>query len=107
MPKPVTVDSPEIRFRPEPEVYARALQVAKSLGVSVTDIARIGLAQFANSREIRIIEAERLPTIRDLPIHGVPVDRIADIASKAARAADQTHVRAGRLEAPSQQDLKR
>jgi hypothetical protein len=96
MAKSANVEAPEVRFRPEPEVYARALQVAKSLGLSVTDIARIGLAQVANSREIRIAGAERPLDIRDIPVHGVSVDRIADIATAAARAADQAHAKAGR-----------
>ena len=89
---------PEIRFRPTAEVYAKATQIADSLGLTVTDVARMGLTQLANSREIKLLEPQRPVGLRDIPVHGTTVGRIADIAAAAARAADRAHVQAGRLE---------
>jgi antitoxin component of RelBE/YafQ-DinJ toxin-antitoxin module len=101
MPKDATVDvqAPEIRFRPDPEVYNRAMKVAKSLGITVTDVARIGLAQVANAREIRLEHIQHpMPALRDLPIYGTTVGHIEDIAAAASRAAYEGHVKAGRLD---------
>jgi antitoxin component of RelBE/YafQ-DinJ toxin-antitoxin module len=88
---------PEIRFRPAPEVYAKAMQIADSLGLTITDVARMGLAQISTAREIRLVPSEPQPAPR-LPVHGVSLGRLAEIASGAARAADRRHVEAGRLE---------
>jgi antitoxin component of RelBE/YafQ-DinJ toxin-antitoxin module len=101
VPKEVSVvdsQAPEIRFRPDPEVYSRALRVAKMLGITVTDVARIGLAQVANSREIRLDERVTEQSMRDLPLYGTTVGRIEQIASAASRAAYEAHVRSGRLD---------
>lgn len=98
MGRSAAVEVPEIRFRPPAEVHARVTQIAESLGVTVTDVARMGLAQIANAREIKLVEPQRAVGLRDIPIHGASVGRIADIASAAARAVDQMHVQAGRLD---------
>jgi antitoxin component of RelBE/YafQ-DinJ toxin-antitoxin module len=87
---------PEIRFRPSADLYAKAIRVAEDLGITVTEVALMGLTQILSAREIRL-EAQRAPRLRDLPIHGVTVDRIAAIAAAAAHAADFVHVEAGRL----------
>jgi len=89
---------PEIRFRPTPDVYAKAALAAQRLGLTVTDMARIGLAQVAHASEIPLVPytpAQR--SVRELPIHGVTAGRVADIATEAARAAYRSHVHAGRL----------
>ena len=88
---------PEIRFRPTAEVYAKAIQIADSLGLTVTDVARMALAQLANSREVKLVELQRQVGLHDMPVHGTTVGRIAGIASAAARAADQAQVQADRL----------
>jgi antitoxin component of RelBE/YafQ-DinJ toxin-antitoxin module len=90
---------PEIRFRPPAQVYAQAARIAEGLGITVTEVARMGLAQISSAREIRL-DAQQAPAqrLRDLPVHGVTVGRIADIAAAAARAADRAHVEAGRLD---------
>jgi antitoxin component of RelBE/YafQ-DinJ toxin-antitoxin module len=102
MAKDATIESqaPEIRFRPDPEVYSRALKVAKNLGITITDVARIGLAQVANAREIRLDPEpqQARPALRDLPIYGTTVGRVEDIAAAASRAAYEGHVKAGRLD---------
>ena len=90
--------APEIRFRPTPEVYARAVRVAETLGLSVTDVARMGLTQIANARELRLVQPEPRQAFRDIPIYGATVGQVADIAAAAGRAAYETHVKAGRLE---------
>lgn len=90
------VPVPEIRFRPTPDVYARAARVAEGLGISVTEVARMGLAQISSAREIRLAQPEP-PAWRDTPIYGVTVGRIADIADAAGRSAARTHIEAGRL----------
>ncbi len=109
---------PEIRFRPAPEVYAKAARVAAGLGISVTEVARMGLAQISSAREIRLDTAEPVSAARDLrdivdtrdarslPIHGVGLGRIAQVASAAARAADRSHVQAGRLQQAGPRDVK-
>jgi antitoxin component of RelBE/YafQ-DinJ toxin-antitoxin module len=96
---------PEIRFRPSAEVYARAQQIADSLGLTVTDVARMGLTQLAKAREIALApkaaaEAPAAASLRDLPLYGTTVGRIADIAAAAGRQAHASHVDAGRLPAP-------
>lgn len=88
--------TPEIRFKPAPDVYVKAAKLAERLGLSVTDVARIGLAQFADSQQISLAR-EPQQTLRDLPIHGTTAGRIAEIASAAALHAVQAHVQAGRL----------
>jgi antitoxin component of RelBE/YafQ-DinJ toxin-antitoxin module len=89
---------PEIRYRPSADLYAKAARVADQLGISVTEVARIGLAQISNARAINLEpQPPELRTWRDTPIHGVTVGRVADIAAEAARAADRKHVGAGRL----------
>lgn len=102
------VQVPEIRFRPAAEVYAKAARVAEGLGITVTEVARMGLAQISNAREIRLEalqpSAQRL---RDLPVHGVTVERIAEIAAAAARAADRSHVEAGRLDSAGPRGIER
>jgi antitoxin component of RelBE/YafQ-DinJ toxin-antitoxin module len=90
--------APEIRFRPDLDVYRRAMEVAKSLGITVTDVARIGLAQVANAREIRLAERSSPQALRDLPIYGATVGRVEQIAAAASRAAYESHVAAGRLD---------
>lgn len=109
---------PEIRFRPAPEVYAKAARVAAGLGITVTEVARMGLAQISSAREIRLDSAESMPATRDardapgghaardLPIHGVGLGRIAQVASAAARAADRSHVQAGRAKAAAPRGVK-
>lgn len=88
---------PEIRFRPAPDVYARAMQIADNLGLTITDVARMGLAQISTAREIRLVPQE--PQVAHRPsMHGVSLGRLADIAAGAARSADRRHVEAGRLE---------
>lgn len=98
---------PEIRFRPAPEVYVKVTQIADSLGLTVTDVARMGLAQLANAREIKLVEPLRPIGLRDIPVHGSTVGHIADIAAAAARTADQAHVQAGRLSPPALPDTNR
>lgn len=100
MAKPARAEAqvPEVRFRPAGDVYEKAARIAERLNLTVTDVARMGLAQIANAPEIRLVQPEPLRTLRDIPIHGVKVGRIADIASAAARAVDRVHVQAGRLE---------
>jgi len=93
--------TPEIRFRPAPDVYAKAISIAESLGLNVNDVARMGLTQLANQREIRLLPAdsqpaERQPALRAYPLHGVTVARIAEIAGQAALAADAKHTLAER-----------
>ena len=89
---------PEIRFRPAPDVYAKAVQIADTLGVTITDVARIGLTQIANARELRLVQPERAQSLRDIPIYGATVGRVADVAAAAGRAAYESHVKAGRLD---------
>lgn len=89
---------PEIRFRPAPEVYAKVARIAETLGVTITDVARMGLTQIANARELRLVEPEPRQALRDLPIYGATVGRVAEIAAAAGRAAYESHVKAGRLE---------
>lgn len=99
---------PEIRFRPSAEVYARAQQIADSLGLTVTDVARMGLTQLAKAREIPLapkVEPGPPAGLRDLPLYGTTVGRIADIAAAAGRAAYEAHVGAGRL--PPEHEHKR
>ncbi len=102
---------PEIRFRPPAEVYAKAARVAEGLGITVTEVARMGLAQISNAREIRLEASPPAspPASRlcDLPIHGVTLGRIGDIAAAAARAADRGHVQAGRLEPEGPRGIER
>jgi antitoxin component of RelBE/YafQ-DinJ toxin-antitoxin module len=102
------VHVPEIRFRPSADVYAKAARVAEGLGITVTEVARMGLAQISSAREIRL---EPLPPaaqgLRDLPVHGVSVGRIAEIAAAAARGADRSHVKASRLEPARPRGIKR
>jgi antitoxin component of RelBE/YafQ-DinJ toxin-antitoxin module len=104
--------TPEIRFRPAPDVYAKAISIAESLGLNVNDVARMGLTQLANQREIRLAPAEarpveRPPALRDYPMHGVTVGRIAEIADQAARAADARHAQAERaVRAPASGAVK-
>ena len=100
MAKPAVAEAqtPEIRFRPSPEVYAKAAQIADTLGVTITDVARIGLTQLANARELRLVQPERAPSLRDIPVYGATVGRMADIAAAAGRAAYESHVKAGRLD---------
>ncbi|HET7866966.1 MAG TPA: hypothetical protein VFL86_21415 [Burkholderiaceae bacterium] len=89
---------PEIRFRPSAEVYAKASRFAEALGLTLTDVARMGLAQLAHTQQLSLVpEAPR--ALRELPIHGTTAGSIADIASAAARNAVQDHVQAGRLPA--------
>lgn len=102
------VQVPEIRFRPPAEVYAKAARVAESLGISVTEVARMGLAQIASAREIRLEAPQPAARrLRDLPLHGVTVGRIAEIAAAAARAADRSHVEAGLLESAAPRGTRR
>lgn len=98
---------PEIRFRPPAEVYAKAARVAEGLGITVTEVARMGLAQISNAREIRLEAAQPAARLRDLPIHGVTLGQIGDIAAAAARAADHRHVQAGRLKPEGPRGIKR
>ncbi len=106
---------PEIRFRPPAEVYAKAARVAEGLGITVTEVARMGLAQISNAREIRLeasppaspSASPSASRLRDLPIHGVTLGRIGDIAAAAARAADRGHVQAGRLEPEGPRGIER
>jgi hypothetical protein len=86
---------PEIRFRPTPEVYAKASRVAETLGLTLTDLARIGLTQLVNAREIRLVPPQSL---RDLPIYGATFGDLDDIAAAAGRSAHDSHAQAGRLE---------
>ena len=92
--------APEIRFRPSPEVYAKAQQIADALGLTVTDVARMGLTQLARAREIPLAPAAQpaAAALRDLPLYGTTVGRVAEIAAAAGRAAHAEHVRAGRAE---------
>lgn len=92
----VADSTPEIRFRPAPDVYAKAISIAESLGLNVNDVARMGLTQLANQREIRLVPADPQPALRDYPLHGVTVGRIAEIANQAALAADARHTQAER-----------
>jgi antitoxin component of RelBE/YafQ-DinJ toxin-antitoxin module len=92
------VQIPEIRFRPTAEVFAKAQLIADELGLTITDVARMGLAQISTAREIRLVPSGPQQQARDLPVHGVSVGRLADIAAAAALRADRTHVEAGRLE---------
>jgi antitoxin component of RelBE/YafQ-DinJ toxin-antitoxin module len=105
--KAVVESTPEIRFRPAPEVYARAASIAESLGLNVNDVARMGLTQLANQSEIRLAPVQRAPALRDTPLHGVTVGRIAEIAAQAALAADASHVQAGRLASPDAAPARR
>lgn len=91
--------APEIRFRPSPEVYAKAQQIADALGLTVTDVARMGLTQLARAREIPLAPRAEPAAValRELPLYGTTVERVADIAAAAGRAAHAAHVKAGRL----------
>jgi hypothetical protein len=45
-----------------------------------------------------VARGEAAGALRDFPIYGATVGRIADIAEAAGRAAYESHVSAGRLE---------
>jgi len=89
---------PEIRFRPSADVYAKASRFAEALGLTLTDVARMGLAQLAHTQQLSLVP-ETPRALKELPLHGTTVGNIADIASAAARNAVQDHVQAGRLQA--------
>lgn len=89
---------PEIRFRPSAEVYQAAIQFAERLGLSVTDVARIGLAQVAHNQRFSL-DPVASPAWRDLPMHGASLGQIADLAAAAGLQEAQAHVQAGRLPA--------
>jgi antitoxin component of RelBE/YafQ-DinJ toxin-antitoxin module len=97
---------PEIRFRPSPEVYAKAARIADTLGLTVTDVARMGLMQIANAKELRLVQPEPHQALRDMPVYGATVDRLARIGAAAGQAAYASHVQAGRLEPEAEPDRK-
>lgn len=73
--------APEIRFRPSLEVYAKAQQIADALGLTVTDVALMGLTQLARAREIPLGPAAAGGTaLRNLPLYGTTVGRPAETA---------------------------
>jgi hypothetical protein len=63
--------------------------------VTVTDLARIGLAQLVNAEQMRLVP---LRSYRDLPVFGSTLGHLQDVARAASRAACDSHVEAGRLE---------
>ena len=91
--------NPEIRLRLDREEHAQFERV----GMNANDMVRVfikrSIAVGGFPFEMRAPANDVSPPgERNMPIHGVSVPYIADVASKAARDAHADHIAAGRME---------
>jgi antitoxin component of RelBE/YafQ-DinJ toxin-antitoxin module len=95
--------SPEIRFRIDSIERAQFERIAEQVGMNSNDMVRVfikrSIAAGGFPFEMRTPLPEGGASIdRAVPVHGVPLAHLADVATRAARSAHAGHLEAGRLE---------
>ncbi len=103
----------EIRLRIDRETYQSFSRIANSIGLDPNEMVRVfvrrTIAEKGLPFEMReAANEDRQPeTERTMSIHGVSVERLAAIATGAARVAHEDHIEAGRSTASARQDHSR
>ena len=101
--------SPEIRFRLERSEQEQFEQVARALGMDANEMVKVfirrSIAAGGFPFEMRVpINGSQPAAERIMPVHGVSVTYLSSIGARAAQAAHDEHVRAGRLPATESRD---
>lgn len=101
--------NPEIRLRLDRDERTQFEQVAERVGMNANDMVKVfikrSIAAGGFPFEMRAPANDVSPPgERNMPVHGVSVSYIADVAQRAARAAHASHIEAGRME-PSTPDM--
>lgn len=96
--------SPEIRFRIAREERSQFDEVAQRLGMDAIDMMKVfirrSIAAGGFPFEMRAPANDTPASVeRLLPVHGVSLEHLAGVASRAAAAAHAGHIEAGRLPA--------
>lgn len=95
--------NPEIRLRLDRDERTEFERVAERVGMNANDMVKVfikrSIAAGGFPFEMRAPANDVSPAgERNMPVHGVSVSYIADVASRAAQAAHANHVAAGRME---------
>jgi addiction module RelB/DinJ family antitoxin len=101
--------SPEIRFRIDRAEREQFEKVARRVGMDANDMMKVfirrSIAAGGFPFDMRAPANEERPVAeRFMPVHGVSVAHLSDVASRAAKAAHADHVKAGRLPATAARD---
>lgn len=95
--------SPEIRFRLDRREQQQFEAVAQAIGMDTSDMVKVfirrAIAAGGFPFEMRLAPAQDTPAAAagSDAVHGVPLDTLSSIGARAARAAHDSHVHAGRL----------
>lgn len=93
---------PEIRFRIDGDERDQAEKIAARIGLNLNDAMKIMLKRFIveGGLPFDMRQADRSHvSVRSIPVHGVTLATISEIASTAAREAALVHRQTGRLPA--------
>lgn len=95
--------APEIRFRVDTKLYDDFQGVAEHVGLDANEMIKVFMRRAISAGGFPFEMRARAPDIvqpseRNLPIHGASVSRLAETARRAAQAAADRHVAAGRLD---------
>lgn len=101
--------SPEIRFRVDRAEQEQFEKVARAIGMDANDMMKVfirrSIAAGGFPFEMRSPANDAQPSLeRLLPVHGVSIDYLSSIGARAAKAAHDEHIQAGRLPPSASRD---